>query len=79
MVSVNTHEAKTHLSELLLKVEKQHETIIICRNGVPVAQLHPCHKGEKNPLRQNPKLTNVVFYEDPTLPVSDADWPESLK
>jgi prevent-host-death family protein len=78
MVSVNTHEAKTRLSELLSRVEQQHETVVICRNGTPVAELHPCNK-PKDPLHQNPKLTDVVFHEDPTTPLSEEDWPESLR
>ena len=75
MISVNTHEAKTRLSELLLKVEKNHEVIIICRNGTPVAELSPLKKNI-NPLRQNPKL-KVIFHEDPSLPLDEKDWPTS--
>ena len=74
MISVNTHEAKTKLSELLLKVEQTHETVVICRNGKPVAELTPW-KSKKNPLQQSMKLKNVVFHEDPALPLSEDDWP----
>lgn len=35
---VNVHEAKTHLSKLLERVEKG-ETIVIARAGKPVAEL----------------------------------------
>ena len=38
--SVNVHEAKTHLSKLLARVEKG-ETILIARDGKPVARLVP--------------------------------------
>lgn len=38
--SVNVHEAKTHLSRLLERVEKGEE-IIIARAGKPVARLVP--------------------------------------
>ena len=38
MLEVNTHEAKTRLSELLAKAEAG-ETVIICRNGQKVAHL----------------------------------------
>lgn len=37
---VNIHEAKTHLSKLLERVEKG-ETIVIARAGKPVAELQP--------------------------------------
>jgi prevent-host-death family protein len=73
---VNTHEAKTKLSELLAKVESQHETVVICRNGRPVAQLLPWVRS-KNPLRQSPQLKKVVFHEDPSLPLDDSEWPDS--
>lgn len=80
MISVNTHEAKTHLSELLLKVEKKHETVLICRNGVPVAELSAWNKNrKKNPLEQNKRLKNIKFYEDPTLPLDFEDWPQALR
>ena len=38
MVTVNVHEAKTHLSRLLTRVENGEE-VIIARNGSPVAKL----------------------------------------
>ncbi|HUK10982.1 MAG TPA: type II toxin-antitoxin system Phd/YefM family antitoxin [Stellaceae bacterium] len=37
---INTHDAKTHLSQLLARVEAG-ETIIIARDGRPVAKLVP--------------------------------------
>ena len=38
MVTVNVHEAKTHLSRLLAQVEAGEE-VVIARNGAPVARL----------------------------------------
>lgn len=38
MVTVNVHEAKTHLSRLLARVEAGEE-VVIARNGKPVARL----------------------------------------
>ena len=38
MVTVNVHEAKTHLSRLLAQVEAG-EDVVIARNGRPVARL----------------------------------------
>jgi prevent-host-death family protein len=40
MEQVNVHEAKTHLSRLLERVERG-ETVIIARAGTPVAVLSP--------------------------------------
>lgn len=38
--TINVHEAKAHLSELLNRVEAG-ETVIICRRNKPVAELKP--------------------------------------
>jgi prevent-host-death family protein len=47
---VNTHEAKTHLSRLLARVQAGEE-IIIARAGTPVARLVPVesHGGSRHP------------------------------
>jgi len=72
MITVNTHEAKTRLSELLQRVELQHEKIVICRNGSPVAELIPWETG-RDPLQQHPLLSQVIIHEDPALPLTE-DW-----
>ena len=41
MATVNVHEAKTHLSRLLARVEEGEE-VVIARNGKPVARLVRC-------------------------------------
>ena len=74
MISVNTHEAKTKLSELLTKIENENEIVVICRNGKPIAEMHPWKK-VKSPLRQSAALKKVVFKEDPALPLGDDEWP----
>jgi antitoxin (DNA-binding transcriptional repressor) of toxin-antitoxin stability system len=78
MISVNTHEAKTRLSELLTQIEMKKETVVICRNGKPVAELIPWHKA-MDPLRQDSQLKEVVFHEDPSLPLSENEWPDTLR
>ena len=47
MKSVSAVNAKTHLTELLLRASKG-ETIQITRRGVPVAKLVPPEDGEKD-------------------------------
>jgi antitoxin (DNA-binding transcriptional repressor) of toxin-antitoxin stability system len=74
MVTVNTHKAKTHLSALLQRVERKHETVLICRNGHPVAEMRPLSKAGRI-LKQNPALSKIIFHEDPSTPLSDAEWP----
>ena len=49
MVTVNVHEAKTHLSRLLKQVEAGQD-VVIARNGNPVARLVSCRKrGKRKP------------------------------
>ena len=46
MTTVNVHEAKTHLSRLLGKVEAG-EDVVIARNGTPIARLVPVKRQGK--------------------------------
>lgn len=46
MEFVNIHEAKTHLSQYLQRIQDNHEVIVICKNGVPIGQLTE-YKGVK--------------------------------
>lgn len=47
MEFVNIHQAKTHLSTYLAKIAETHETIVICRNGKPIAELAPYQTKQK--------------------------------
>ena len=40
MIRLNIHEAKTHLSKYLARLEKG-ETIILCRHNTPIAEIRP--------------------------------------
>lgn len=46
MIEVNVHEAKTHLSRLLARVEAGEE-VLVSRAGQPVARLVPVHKARR--------------------------------
>ncbi|MBN2000483.1 type II toxin-antitoxin system Phd/YefM family antitoxin [candidate division KSB1 bacterium] len=78
MIQVNTHEAKTKLSYLLSKVEKDNERIKICRNGKPIAILSPV-PSKPNPLKQHKVIMDVKFYDDPVLPLSEDEWPGDFR
>lgn len=63
MPTVNIHEAKTHLSRLLARVEAG-EDVVIARNGRPVARLVPCEqqgKREFGVLKGRIKLDDSFF------------------
>jgi prevent-host-death family protein len=74
MIFINIQEAKTRLPELLSKIERTNEPIVICRRGKPVAKMI-AWKNRKNPFKLNPRLMNVVIREDPTKPLSDDNFP----
>ncbi|MCY4254793.1 MAG: type II toxin-antitoxin system prevent-host-death family antitoxin [Gammaproteobacteria bacterium] len=64
MSVVNVHQAKTHLSRLLMQVEGGEE-VVIARNGTPVARL----VGAKTRGRRQPDL----FKEKVVIPDSFFD------
>lgn len=72
MTTVNTHEAKTHLSRLLARVE-QGEEITIARDGKPVAKLVPCEPKRRE--RQLGTAAGQVIIHDPNWhkPLTDAE------
>jgi antitoxin (DNA-binding transcriptional repressor) of toxin-antitoxin stability system len=75
VIRVNTQEAKTRLSALLAAVERG-ETVVICRNDRPIAELRPVQT-VRDPIAQHPELTGVVFHEDPSAPLEPGDWPDA--
>ncbi|MFA5204436.1 MAG: type II toxin-antitoxin system prevent-host-death family antitoxin [Lentisphaeria bacterium] len=75
MISVNTHEAKTRLSELLMLVETGQDSILICRHGRPVAELV---KAVGAPPRSRNKIYPELTVDikcDPCAPLDDDAWP----
>jgi antitoxin (DNA-binding transcriptional repressor) of toxin-antitoxin stability system len=48
MIRLNIHEAKTHLSKYLAKLEKG-ETILLCRRNEPIAEIRPLSAKRKKP------------------------------
>jgi len=77
MIAVNMHEAKTRLSELVRAVEDRNEVIVICRDGVEVAEIRRRAKRRRmRSLDPDPRL-HVTFAPgfDPTEPLADDEWP----
>lgn len=67
MAEVNVHEAKTHLSRLLLRVAGGEE-IVIARAGKPVARLVPIEPKPQRVLGQDEGLFEVPEDFDAPLP-----------
>jgi antitoxin (DNA-binding transcriptional repressor) of toxin-antitoxin stability system len=75
MIIVNTHEAKTRLSQLLVLIENNHEIVRVCRNGKPIADIVPIQNKISNPLKQHGQLSKIKINYDPTAPLTDDEWP----
>lgn len=68
-ITVNVHEAKTHLSKLLEQVERG-ETVVIARAGKPVAELTAL-KPRADFIFGG--LKDVVWYDDSTWEADDRE------
>jgi prevent-host-death family protein len=71
MKTVNIHEAKTHLSHLLAMIERTRDSIIICKHGVPVAELSPVKHGKR--IQVHPGLKDIEILYDPIEP-TESEW-----
>lgn len=81
MILVNMHEAKTRLSELV-KAAEGGETIVLCRNGVEVAEIRPRAKSRSNLRNLKPDPALLVKFSgafDPTELASEDEWPEQFR
>ncbi len=67
MAEVNIHEAKTHLSRLLRRVEGGEE-IVIARDGAPVARLVPARSPTRRELGRDHGLYTIPGNFDDPLP-----------
>lgn len=68
MEMVNVHQAKTHLSRLLDRVEKGEE-ILLARNGKPVAKLVPAPTAPpRKPGAWKGKIVLHDNFDDPLPP-----------
>jgi antitoxin (DNA-binding transcriptional repressor) of toxin-antitoxin stability system len=81
MITVNMHEAKTRLSELVKAVEERNETVVLCRDGQAVAEIRRRVK-KRAPRRLTPdprfRVKLAPGYH-PTEPLTDDEWPETLR
>ena len=73
MKKVNVHEAKTNFSSLLATVEGAGESLVICRNGEPVADLVPHKRASR--IKPHPVLSRIKIKYDPIETASETEWP----
>jgi antitoxin (DNA-binding transcriptional repressor) of toxin-antitoxin stability system len=81
MITVNMHDAKSRLSELVRAVEERNEIVVLCRDGREVAEIRRRVKRKQmRNLKPDPKL-RVEFAPgyDPAEPLSEEEWPKKLR
>ena len=64
---VNVHEAKTHLSKILERVERGEE-IVIARHGKPVARVVPIGDAARVPGRFEGRIRIGSDFDEPLPP-----------
>ena len=81
MITVNMHEAKTRLSELVKAVEERNETVVLCRDGRPVAEIRRRDKKRAaRSLTPDPRFrVQLAPGYHPAEPLTDDEWPETLR
>jgi antitoxin (DNA-binding transcriptional repressor) of toxin-antitoxin stability system len=80
MITVNMHEAKTRLSELVKAVEERNEVVVLRRGHREVAEIRARTKRRKvRDLKPDPRF-HVRFSPgySPTEPLDRGEWPEDL-
>lgn len=81
MITVNMHEAKTRLSELVKSVEERNEVVVLCRDGREIAEIRrrPRRRQARN-LTPDPRF-RVEFARSyrPDEPLTDNEWPSDLR
>ncbi|HEY2380602.1 MAG TPA: type II toxin-antitoxin system prevent-host-death family antitoxin [Terriglobia bacterium] len=81
MITVNMHDAKTRLSELVKAVEEKGEVVILCRDGKEVAEIRRRSKrAQSRNIDPDPKF-RVEFARGyrPDEPLSEDEWPDDLR
>jgi antitoxin (DNA-binding transcriptional repressor) of toxin-antitoxin stability system len=81
MITVNMHDAKTRLSELVKAVEERNETVVLCRGGRAVAEIRRLTK-RRTVRNLTPDLRfRVELAPDyhPDEPLTEAEWPATLR
>jgi antitoxin (DNA-binding transcriptional repressor) of toxin-antitoxin stability system len=81
MITVNMHEAKTRLSELVKAVEEQNETVVLCRDGRAVAEIRRrVKRRQARNLTPDPRVQveSAPGYR-PTEPLTEDEWPDTMR
>ena len=81
VITVNMHDAKTRLSELVRAVEERNEIVVLCRDGRAVAEIRRrvARRRGRN-LAPDPRLrVEMAPGYRPTEPLTEDEWPGTLR
>jgi len=79
MISVNMHEAKSRLSQLVLAAIGGEE-VILCSKGEPRVRLVPMEAGPIRRLIPDPALRVTLAPDyDPAEQATEDEWPEDCR
>jgi len=79
MITVNMHEAKSRLSQLVLAALNGEE-VILCSKGEPRVRLTPYVAAPVRRLIPDPALrVTLAPGYDPVEPAADDEWPEDCR
>ena len=81
MITVNMHEAKTRLSELVKAVEERNEIVVLCRNGRQVAEIRRLAKRRAvRNLTPDPRFrVKLAPGYHPDEPLTEEEWPATRR
>jgi antitoxin (DNA-binding transcriptional repressor) of toxin-antitoxin stability system len=81
MITVNMHEAKTRLSELVKAVEEHDEVVVLCRGGREIAEIRRRTKRRRmRNLTPDPRFqVDIAEGYDPAEPLSEEEWPAASR
>ena len=81
MITVNMHEAKTRLSELVKAVEERNEVVVLCRDGREVAEIrrHSRRRRARNPEPEPGLRVEFASGYRPDEPLAEDEWPSDLR
>ena len=74
----SVYEAKSHLSGILSEVANKGSVFVICKHGVPIADIVP-HQAANDPFEVREDLAGAEYLVDPTAALDEEDWPEDLR
>jgi len=76
MKNVAVDQGSFDILTTLDDLEKNHERIVLYRNGQPIAHLAPYGRKRKSRLTPHPVMGKITIKYDPTEAMDQTEWPE---